>query len=401
MNQIRLSLLIVLSLLLMMPVSSQAASCWQLLSSAKQQIRGYVGEVVATRGARLFVKPAATTNHTPLYQGFAEYEPIDPNAKRWRYWLGLKPFLYWLGHKITGQTDTRLTVMNGVWFNLVDRPTQWVTRAFSPPTFEPTLISKLPLIIGWALLTDAYIVEPVTDFAFNQKIQSEITRNQNLFDALINHDFRFRSVRDQLRRGQINHAEAERQAYMISQAYAHYYTFRDSKQGIFTSEDHVRLKNHFLFLHLKPVLDGIVKIPNGFRATAGYRETISKEQSDYLFEQTHVLYMKYQLAEVYAQTVSGKGTPAPDWLTPYIEQMLRDPFVALMTGEFSSGKVSQEELASYLMENYFWTYRLLTWASLGLVKINPETQDVVTLTDYQAEMLKDARARSRSIESAH
>lgn len=373
--------------------SSNATPCWQLLVSASNKVTSYLHDVIESKGARLFVRPPNSTDDSSYY-GFVQFEPIDQSVRPWKSWLTLKPVSYWLGKKLTGDVDTRLTFSNGIWSNIVDRPTHWITRKFSPPTFRPTFLAKMPLILAWAFLTQAYIVEPVTNFAFDHKIESEIAKHQSEFDDLIQNDFRFRSIKEQVGNGEIDSSEAERSAYMISQAYAKYYEYRDSKQGTFSLEENIKLLNHYLFLHLKPVMTGDVPVPEGFVKTSAYNRTISTDQRESLFKQTHALYMKYQLAQVYALSLSGKASTIPDWLNPYLSEMRQDPFVATLTSLVLNLKISQQQIVAYLMENYFWSYRVSGWETLGLSKINPETGNPVVAADYQSEMLKEIQQRT-------
>ena len=181
---------------------------------------------------------------------------------------------------------------------------------------------------------------------------------------------------------------------MIRQAYSKYYEYRDSKQGTFSPEENIKLLNHYLFLHLKPVMSGDVPVPDGFVTTSAYNRTISADQRERLFKQTHALYMKYQLAQVYALSLSGKASAIPNWLNPYLSEMRQDPFVATLTSLVLNSKISQQQMVAYLMENYFWAYRVSGWETLGLSKINLETGNPVVAADYQSEMLKEIQQKT-------
>lgn len=371
---------------------SHAISCTEILSNTKKAIVTYVTDVVHTKGARLFVKPNPNEEDIS-YHGFLQYEPIDPQIRPWRQWLTLKPISYWVGARLTGRPDTKTSIISGVWTNLIDRPTHFVTRQFSSPEYRPTFLAKIPLLVAWTFLTQAYVVEPVTDFAFTSKVESEITRHKMAFNDLIQNDYRFRSIKDQLSRNEITTKEASESAYMISQAYSKYYSYRDSKNGNFSVEENLSLLPHYLFSHLSAVMTAEVKKPKGFVSTADFNKTISDQQKERIFQQTHTLYVRYQFAELYALSLGGNNAVVPKWFTPYIIEMQQDPFVAELTKAFQTKKISLKQLTSFLMENYFWNYRLSSWGILGLAKVHPSTNEPVVLADYQAEILKEIQSQ--------
>jgi hypothetical protein len=70
-----------------------------------------------------------------------------------------------------------------------------------------------------------------------------------------------------------------------------------------------------------------------------------------------------------------------------LQEIASDPFVQQLTQQFRDGTRTLAQLESALMENYFWQYRLDSWSTLGLQKINRQTGQPVALSDYQSELL--------------
>lgn len=75
--------------------------------------------------------------------------------------------------------------------------------------------------------------------------------------------------------------------------------------------------------------------------------------------------------------LAGVGPEVSEWLAPYLAEMADDSFVAELSGQYFSGRIGQD---------HFWAYRLSSWETLGLAKLNPDTGRPAVLADCQAEM---------------
>ncbi|MBX3021695.1 MAG: hypothetical protein KF799_08480 [Bdellovibrionales bacterium] len=339
-----------LSLLLVLSLSTPAAHAG-ICSDALSSVKKYALEVRESRGLRLLVAPSKGDPPERFY-GFV-------SARGWP-----APF-------------------SGLFNVLADKPSNAVVRAFAGPEKKASLLVKFPVILGWALLAQVYVIDPVTDYAFDSRIQSEIAENRLAFDRLIEEDYRFDSIRRALITATMAREEAERQAYMVARAYSSYYKYRDSKNAQFSDEDNDALLDHYLFAHLKSVLENGVQVPSDFRVSSSYSQQVTAHQRQRLFQLTHALYMRYQILDAY---VKGDANPALQEAFKIIRQ---DPFSQQAENLWRQGRIDKGHYQRVLQERAYWSYRLQSYGVLGLQKLHPQSGQPVTLADYDVEILAD------------
>ncbi|NJL25215.1 MAG: hypothetical protein HC902_08580 [Calothrix sp. SM1_5_4] len=170
------------------PNPAHAGFCADILSRTKT----YWSEVRQTRGLRLLIKNAGNRPPEPFYGFVSRSAHNSATAPMWT-WLTLKPLRLKAGEWIQkGEPGWKLSPLNGLQTALIDRPTDWVVRRFTGPDKQAALVGKLPAIVGWALLTQIYVIDPVTDAIYEDRIVSEVENNRSLFDDLIQNDYRLK-----------------------------------------------------------------------------------------------------------------------------------------------------------------------------------------------------------------
>jgi hypothetical protein len=339
---------------------AHAGACSELLTRAGHYLR----DVRDSKGLRLLIKPSDNAIDTTGDSG------------------GRTPYHGFLSRN--KKNKLRPTPFKGLQTWLVDKPVDALVHKFSGPHRQGTLLVKLPVLVAWALLAQVYVIDPVTDMAYDHRITEQVEVNKTTFDRLIQTDYRFETIRTALKSGEIAPEEAERQAYMVSRAYASYYRYRDGRHAEFSLDDDVKLLDHYLFGHLRPVMEGSVEVPDGFETTTAYSTHLNDAQKLHLFNLTHGLYFEYQIIEQY---LSGQ-TPDPQ-LAPLITDLDHDDFTARLKQLRQTGGISTGQFHHALQEHAFWAYRLRCYAAIGLRQLNPATGQPARLSDYDAEILAD------------
>jgi len=314
---------------------AHAGVCSDFLLASKN----YFSEVRESKGLRLLVAPSNGEQQRARYLGFLSH----------RGWPA---------------------PLQGLSSVLVDIPADAVVRGLAGPQKKASLLTKIPMIVGWIILAQVYVINPVTEHAMENRIQSEILENKVVFHQLILDDYRFDSVR------------REEQAYMVSRAYSSYYRFRDGRQGEFSAEDNAGLLDHYLFGHLRPAIHDGVEVPSGFEKSGSFSERLNEAQVAQLFKLTHSLYFRYQVIDA---AIEGA---APE-LAGLISDLKASSFYKQLEALRVEKKISFSRFKHALQEHAFWEYRLRCYETLGLVKINPETQQPVALEDIDAEILAE------------
>lgn len=327
---------------------ASAGVCSDLFSSAKNYFR----EVRQSKGVRLLVAPATEHEARERLYGFI-------SARGWP------------------------SPLNGLNYVLVEKPADALVRAAAGPKKRASFLAKLPLLAAWALAAHFYVIEPVTDHAMTSRIADEIAENAVVFERLIAEDYRFEAVRLALQEGSLTQEDAREQAYMISKAYSSYYSYRDGYGGELTLEDNMGLLDHYLFSHLRPLIEGAIAVPEGFRAAPGFAPRIGDKQRQRLFHLTHALYLRYQLIDGY---VNGTLDPALAGLRLALQN---EPFTRRLQAELDAGRISRARFQRALQEHVYWDYRLKIYAVIGLEKINGSTGNPALLEDYDNEILSD------------
>lgn len=365
-----------LTLLTLQAPVAQAGTCSDWLDG----VTHYVHEMRATKGARLFIKDQAPSHERLL--GFVTEDHRQP--KPWRAWATLLPVRKSLGRWLTGDPSTRFTPLLGVQNVLVDKPVDSVIHRLAGPRKQGTFLTKFPVLVAWVLLAHTYVIDPVTDFTFDYRVQSQIETHQKTFDRLIQSDFRFELIREQLARHEIDNAEAERQAYMISEAYTNYYSYRDYYRGKFSLADNMKLLDHYLFESLRPVMEGEVEVPSDFHRLDGFEPHLDDARKQALFQLTHQLYFQYQIIETYTQ-----GQTRPTDLAVLLAQLDHDEFTVKLKALRQARQITADQFHHALQERAFWNYRLKCYQTLRIERVNPATGQAVSLADFEAEILAD------------
>ncbi|NJL25216.1 MAG: hypothetical protein HC902_08585 [Calothrix sp. SM1_5_4] len=138
--------------------------------------------------------------------------------------------------------------------------------------------------------------------------------------------------------------------------------------------------DHYLFAHLKPVIQGRLTVPEGFTVREGFSPELSEEQKRQVFRLTHGLYLQYQLIDAYL-----KGS-LPAELIPDVE---RSAFHLELKKLAEEKKISPGRHQHAMQERAYWAYRLKCYEVMRLVKLNPAKGSEAAIEDYEAEILRE------------
>jgi len=189
--------------------------------------------------------------------------------------------------------------------------------------------------------------------------------------------------------------QAYREAYLISLAYSQYFKYRDSNQNEFKLESELKLLDHYLFEHLKPIMfNGIQKSMFGddYFVPAESIGLLTDDQKILIFKNAYQRYLKYQIiVELVNQSELWKQMLKSENMQHLIQPILLDPFTIELMSLYKNGRISSNQLQSYLQEDMYWQNRFLDYDILGIKKYKKingiSSNHFLTLADIREEIL--------------
>lgn len=236
-------------------------------------------------------------------------------------------------------------------------------------------------------------VDAASDRIYNAEIESQVAANAEIYDRMIDSDFRFHEIKEDLTAGRVAPKDARLRTYWLKTAIDKYYEYRDQHaEEPKTAENELRYIQ--FFGHLRQVLDNGVREVPGFLVPVEARGRLSDEKKVALVEVNHDLFIRYQLiAEMVNQTADFQELQSHPAIMEMILKLKNDPFVRKIFDLQRQGSISLNEVQDILQEDAFWQARFREWKILGVTKLkiskHGRAEDVpLTLEDIRTEILE-------------
>lgn len=358
-----------------------------------EHVASYGKDVLQTRGARLFIKPQSHPRRAFGFLKSGTPHFIPPPQGKWRqYFRSVVEFIpLRIGSWLAREPGFKFAPLSGLYGFFIDAPIGWASQKWASQRKESAFFLKIPislsLIIG---AFDAY--DEQYQRALQDHIADQISANAEAFDAQIEADFRYHTVREALRQGRLTQAEARQAAYQVSLAYSQYYTYRDANTKPLELETELAFLDHYLFVHLKNVIDDGVAPMEGFIVPKQSEGSLTAAQKLALFDVTHDLYLDYQIAVELAHDSPLAGDMrASDLLAAQVHRIEQDPFFQAMKMSYIKGEITFAQFLYTIQEDLYWQSKFKYWEIVGIIRLKHDgqsfTHEPLTLLDIRKELV--------------
>jgi hypothetical protein len=363
-----------------------------VVARARQVTSNYGKEVMETKGLRLFLKPAVTDRRKMLLRGFVT-QPENPGELRWYH------FQRQATQKALG-VQVQVTPIRGAYENAIRQPIGWLTERVTGARLEPTRLLTLPASFAiWTAVYDRLSQE--ADALTAGHLEASIQKHGAEYDRLIESDYRFTAVRDELRAGRVSREQARRAAYALNTIYADYYSYMDKESGTAApAELRERFRGDPLFLELRNVIETGVPPTEGFSFSPAHPPgRFTEAQIQRLYEVEHLLYWKYRvIPAVVARRPELERLRADPQSGPMIASIEKDPFTQALIELNRRGVIDKAELQRRIGEDAYWQARFSLYETIGATRLKrvngAYTDQPLTLEDIRMETIAEIRKES-------
>lgn len=350
----------------------------------------YKDEMIATKGGRFFLKDAGLSKAELLAAAEGGLPKPRLIGKTWRI---SKRMVRRVAHTAVNPFDLPYRY-------LVEKPVGYVSQKVLGRALTPTIPVMMTIMgVGYYFLQQE--INRIFTEMLVKDIERKIEAHADEFDGLIQSDYRFSDLKDQVSSGKITAAEARKMAYAINVAYQEYYKFMNEiYAGKNRNEAEEALLRHVLFENLGPVIRNGVQPAEGFDVPADAVGPIRKEQKHLLFDIDHTLYLKYQLIPL---VVSG-GDPlakiqAGSDVDDLIAEIHDDPFSQALFELRDRKVLTDQELAWRLMEDADWKARFDRWEAIKVTRLQKDgdsyTSTPLSIETIRRETIDEIRKQSK------
>jgi hypothetical protein len=332
-----------------------------------------VNEAVSTKGLRIFLKPQVVDDDI-RYSRFLS--PVNSH-RGLLSWMAKEMPVRLLG----GLKDFKLTPLRGFYYSLVQRPIGDLTQRLGSGRLEPSLpVLMLLSALAWQGIDDANKV------AVDWKIQSQITDNRGAFQHLLQYDFRFHEIDNEMRAGEITEDQALLQSFWRKLAIDKYYRERANGIAQVKFSDQVHYLN--FFTHLKSIVkNGVTEQPGFLVSEIG---PLTDQQISRLFDINHRLFTEYQIIEEMTHNSEHfnylKSHP---FYRDIVNDLIDDPFTREIVRLWNNRQISADQAEHILQEDAFWRARFKEWKTIGVTCLKDDDSKVpLTLQDIRDEIIQ-------------
>ncbi len=358
-------------------VTPTAVNCTSLFQANKglwQKTKSYGQEVVMTRGRRLILKPVDETPGSTRWLGLLSQQILTHDQPGFRsYWSRLFNFVpKKIGNILAGDDRFHFTPFTGIYNITMRRPVGFLTRRIFGTQYEPAFFFKFPVTI--ALSIGIFLgVDAAYQSKLQNHIQLEITTHAVEYNQAIQSDYRYNNLRVAVEKGELTLEDAQREAYLISLAYSQYFQHLGSQSGKPTLDSEMTLIDHYLFSHLKPVIENGVVDADGYIVPTESKGPLSESQIMSLFQNSHLRYLKYQIIiEKIQDSELYQKMKLDSEFSEIIRSIEDDPFSKTLIGLFEQNQITSAQLQRYLQEDTYWQNRFQDWTTLGVTRLQSE-----------------------------
>lgn len=368
----------------------------RLITPALNHVKNYGHEIIQTRGLRLFLKNNKSEQDATKWYGLLTKQKIDINQSRFiSYFTDIVEYVpRKLGQTLSRENGYLFTPFDGL-YNLTFRmPIEYFTSKFFNRKLEPAFFLKIPVILALSF-SMSHQLDVVYQNQLENHLKTEISDHSKEYDKIIQSDYRYRKIKNAIQSGQMTRDQAYREAYLISLAYSQYFKYRDSNQNEFKLESELKLLDHYLFEHLKPIMfNGIQKsmFSDDYFVPTESIGLLTDDQKILIFKNAHQRYLKYQIiVELVNQSELWKQMLTSEKMQQLIQPILQDPFTVELMNLYKNDKISRDQLQTYLQEDMYWQNRFLDYDILGIKKYKKingiSSNHFLTLADIREEIL--------------
>ncbi|MBK7845036.1 MAG: hypothetical protein IPJ71_15355 [Bdellovibrionales bacterium] len=359
-------------------VTATIESTSKITSSAVSKTKQYLREVRASKGRRIIAKPAELGEPETQWMGLltkvTSNQADFDGWQRWTRWMRAPS--HWLA-RLMGQPNYRLTPGTFFYRTGVELPVQSLFKRLRNENMRPTLVT--------AMLMTAIYTTPIT-LALDSALESRSQQNTTQIETLIEHDYRFQSILDLRRSGQINRSEAAQAAFLLKMAWEEYWQrFGSLSPEQLLSEDVARVESgHPLYIHLNQLFTRGIEAKPGAQHTSRGLGPLSLEEKRDLLLLTYQSYARAALSVDWLLRHIPARTRIPDWISESISQFENDDFALQVRSRIQSGEISRLQGVKLLQEDISNQLTLAINLRLGITFVIEESGQTITL-----EMLRD------------
>lgn len=341
-----------------------------------ERVKTYSKEVADSRGVRLFLKQARSADN----RYFRFLSPSPPKSNVFSWLVSEMPV------RLSGIHDRKFTPFSGLYYVLVQQPVGELTSRLGRGRLEPTLpVVVLMSALAWQGYDQAW--NKITE----DKIWSEIVTHKDLYEELLDYDFRFHDIRERMQNGEISLKRAQYESFWRKLAIDKYYSDRD-KYGINGNLADQRFYLNF-FTNLKKIVEKGVRPAPGFLIPVSAQGPLHDDQILRLIEVNHHLYDQYKIVADLVRTPNPAQIDSHEPEAEQFRQKLTDAFVQQILKWLNDRLISVNEAQSILQEDVFWQARFQEWQIVGATKLKVSnhgtiTASPLTLQDIRNEILR-------------
>ena len=377
--------------------------CAALFSSADglwKKTKSYSRDVVTSRGRLLFLKNFEPDGRETKWAGLLTKQEPDFQSRGISKYFG--QLISYLPRKIGGllarDQQYQFTPFSGLYNITMKNPVGYLSRKLSGTKFEPAFFFKIPLVL--TLSVGVYLgADAVYQAKLQTHINTEITSHAVQYEQAIRSDYRYKKIKNALEKSEITQEEAHREAYFISLAYSQYFQYRDSQSSKPTLDSEMALLDHYLFSHLKPVIERGVTKASGYVVPKASLGPLSEPQIMRLFQNTHLRYLKYQIIiEMLKKSDLFIRIEANSQFSEIIKRIENDPFIRSLFGFHEKGHLTTEQLQIYLQEDIYWQSRFQDWETIGVTRLKVDggqfSHEPLKIEDIRREILSEISSQT-------
>ena len=368
---VKLFLGVWLALLSFSALAEAAPRCdtiWKISKLAA--LKAYGAEVRETKGLSLVVRPAKESDRP--YSGV--WTPKNQSDV-------LFPRLHQVFQAIPAHVfenlgrDYDFTLFSAISYSLLDRPAHFISERGFNKKYELSVVSKMLATTVFFVAANP-LVQKIFTHAVDKHVDSLAMNYALELGPMIENDYRFDAIKEDLAAHRISNQEAMTLAYSLQLGYQEYYRFIANLKSDPTAPQNIEiLRHHILFQNIDHLMVEGVSTDRDFREVVSRRALSSAEVGE-LFRLQHQLYFRYQvLSDAY---LFGK---TDEQFRDYLRITRLDPFTKLLVQKMERGQISRARLTDLLQEDAFWQMKFKFWRTLGLHRLKRDAQGRLTNDD--------------------
>lgn len=353
-------------------------------------IKNYFGEVIRTKGLRLFLKDYNDPDYQRKYFFLKEFNLEEhlqnPFFMRWP-----TSALQYLPKKITKyffNKEFEVRPFSNLHYYLIGKNLDILTKKKFGQRKELTYLITLPPIIYGSIILAEKVDEAYAQ-ELSEKISQQLLEQSDSWKKIVENHFSYRFIKKKFLKGKL-----DEKAMLIS-AFNHSTLINSITQIMnddfdkLSDEDKIlTLSTHPLFSDINEAyIEGVSEDNEAFIYLKSFNTKVSTESFLELLEIESSQIVAQQL--VWSSLVEGQQKA----MAYYKKIVVDDSFHNNILNLFEKGKLSAEKASSYLQEDIYWKSEFKKWKVLSIKK-KFKNNDVyenrpLTLDDIRGEIIQE------------